>query len=272
MLKQGSPLVSYTSSDDEGAEAEPEEPPKKKRRLPPLSSELVAITPTDNPALHQGRVRSSPHVDGRWACHVYVPVVSETSEQLGEMLSNAFHAAKAKVPTLHPIGLDNGRWELHISLSRPTLLWTHQRDEFKNAVRRVATSHQGWALSLTEFIKLENDDHSRVFLAIQVGAGHEQLAALTGALTPALRAIKQSEFYPEPKFHVSIGWALLGEIGATESTEGFPTITELPQGVIEDLNRDFAARLRRPSARLEAEEVCVKVGKRVFGWGLGRGT
>jgi hypothetical protein len=145
------------------------------RRLPPLSSELVAITPTDNPALHQGRVRSSPHVDGRWACHVYVPVVSETSEQLGEMLSNAFHAAKAKVPTLHPIGLDNGRWELHISLSRPTLLWTHQRDEFKNAVRRVATSHQGWALSLTEFIKLENDDRSRVFLAIQVGAGHEQV-------------------------------------------------------------------------------------------------
>jgi len=28
---------------------------------------------------------------------------------------------------------------------------------------------------------------------------------LTGALTPVLRAIKQSEFYPEPKFHVSIG-------------------------------------------------------------------
>jgi hypothetical protein len=144
-------------------------------RLPPLSSELVAITPADNPPLHQGRVRGSPHVDGRWACHVYVPVVSETSKQLGEVLTNAFHTAKARVPTLHPIGLDDGRWELHISLSRPTFLWTHQREEFKNAVRRVATSHQGWALSLTEFIKLENDDRSRVFLAVQVGAGHEQV-------------------------------------------------------------------------------------------------
>lgn len=99
---------------------------------------------------------------------------------------------------------------------------------------------------------------------------HSQLEALTHALTPALQAIKQSEFYPEPKFHVSIGWALSKGRGVAMSAEYFPTITELPQGMIEDLNRDFASRLRRPSARLEAEEVCVKMGKDVFRWGLGR--
>lgn len=99
-----------------------------------------------------------------------------------------------------------------------------------------------------------------------------QLGALAGALTPALQAIKQSEFYPEPKFHVSIGWALSEGNGVSQSTEGFPTITGLPKGVIEDLNRDFASRLRRPSARLEAEEVCVKIGKDVFRWELGRET
>ena len=250
----------------------------------------MVATPTDNPALHQGRVRSSPHIDGQWACYVYVPVVSEAGEQLGKMLSSAFQAAKAKVPTLHPIGLKDGRWELHLSLSRPTFLWTHQREEFKNAVRRVAVSRQGWTLSLAEFIKLENDDHSRVFLAIQVGAGHEQvrlslsliifvcsesiylqLGALSDALTPTLRAIKQGEFYPEPKFHVSIGWALLERNGVDKSTEDFPTITELPQEVIEDLNRDFASRLCRPSARVEAEEVCVKIGKDAFRWRLGQG-
>lgn len=102
-------------------------------------------------------------------------MVSEIGERLGEALSSAFQFARAEVPTLHPIGLNDGRWELHISLSRPTFLWTHQREEFKNAVRRVAASHKGWSLSLTEFIKLENDDRSRVFLAVQVGAGHEQV-------------------------------------------------------------------------------------------------
>ena len=98
-----------------------------------------------------------------------------------------------------------------------------------------------------------------------------QLGALTDALTPALRAIKQSEFYPEPKFHVSIGWALLERNGADKPTGDFPTIAELPQGVIEDLNREFASQLRKPSARVEAEEVCVKIGKDAFRWGLGSG-
>ena len=95
-----------------------------------------------------------------------------------------------------------------------------------------------------------------------------QLGALTDALTPALRAIKQSEFYPEPKFHVSIGWALLERNGADKPTGNFPTIAELPQCVIEDLNREFAPQLRKPSARVEAEEVCVKIGKDTFRWGL----
>jgi len=126
-------------------------------------------------------------------------------------------------------------------------------------------------VSLTEFTKLENDDRSRVFLAVQVGAGHEQLGALSDALTPTLQAIKQSEFYPEPKFHVSIGWALLGRKGTDKSGEDFPTIAEFPQDVIEDLNRDFVSRLRGPSARLEAEKVCVKIGKDVFQLGLGWG-
>ena len=98
-----------------------------------------------------------------------------------------------------------------------------------------------------------------------------QLGALTDALTPALRAIKQSEFYPEPKFHVSIGWALLERNGVDKPTGNFPTIAELPQGVIEDLNREFASQLQKPSARVEAEEVCVKIGKDVFRWGLDPG-
>lgn len=100
---------------------------------------------------------------------------------------------------------------------------------------------------------------------------YSQLGALSQALTPALRAIRQGEFYPEPRFHVSIGWALLERKGVDKLAGDFPTITELPQDVVEDLNRDFAAQLRRPSARVETEEVCVKIGKETFRWGLGWG-
>lgn len=68
---------------------------------------------------------------------------------------------------------------------------------------------------------------------------------------------------------MSIAWALLAGNGDTKSAADFPTITDVPRGVIEDLNREFAPRLRTPSARLEAEEVCVKIGKDAFRWGLG---
>jgi len=122
---------------------------------------------------------------------------------------------------------------------------------------------------LTEFIGLENDDRSRTFLAAQVGAGHEELKALANALAPALRAIKQNDFYCEPKFHVSIGWALLERNGVDKPTGDFLAIAELPRDVIEDLNREFASQLRKLSARVEAEEVCVKIGKDVFRWRLG---
>lgn len=115
--------------------------------------------------------------------------MSEMGEHLGGVLSSAFQAAKARVPTLHPIGLNDDRWELHISLSHPTFLWTHQREEFKNAVRSVAASHRGWTLSFTEFITLENDDRSRVFLAVQVGAGHEQVIGFAYLLFPCVLKI-----------------------------------------------------------------------------------
>ena len=70
---------------------------------------------------------------------------------------------------------------------------------------------------------------------------------------------------------MSIGWELLEGTGIAKPTEGSPTTTGLSQGVIEDLNRDFASRLRRPSTCFEVEEVCVKIGKEVFRWGLGQG-
>lgn len=119
-----------------------------RRKLPALASQLVVPVPVDNPAQHQGRVRSSPHVEGQFAAYVYVPVKIERGSALYTFLNQVINRAKEEVPILHTIGgiqvADSDERELHISLTRPIYLRAHQRDEFKTTVRTVARNHRAY--------------------------------------------------------------------------------------------------------------------------------
>ena len=117
-----------------------------RRKLPTLSSSLIVPTPVDDPALHQGRVRTVPHVEGQYATYIYVPLVLHHKDGLYTLVEDALTLATTHVPSLHTIGREErgevktARWELHISLSRPLFLRAHQREEFKRAVRQLASS------------------------------------------------------------------------------------------------------------------------------------
>jgi hypothetical protein len=83
-------LVNYPSSDsEEGYTSEPSTGEKRKREseeghgdhaaLPPLPSEFhdlyastARISTNDDPTLHGGRKRVTPHIPGNWATHVYL--------------------------------------------------------------------------------------------------------------------------------------------------------------------------------------------------------
>lgn len=103
-------------------------------------------TPVDNPALHQGRVRTVPHVEGQYATYIYVPLVLNHKDALYTLVEDALTLAKTHVLSLHTIGRQEragvkaARWELHISLSRPLFLRAHQREEFKRAIAMAASS------------------------------------------------------------------------------------------------------------------------------------
>jgi len=63
--------------------------------------------------------------------------------------------------------------------------------------------------SFATFAELQNDEKTRTFLVVEVGAGHHEFKALADALVPSLRTLRQKEYYSEPRFHASIGWALM---------------------------------------------------------------
>ena len=109
--------------------------------------------PVDNPSLHQGRKRTTPHVEGQFTAYVYSPLLVSKSSKLFQLLVRMYRFAKQGVINLHPIGfpdtanaseMDDSEEtvELHVSLTRPTYLRAQQREDFKRAVRNAARSRQ----------------------------------------------------------------------------------------------------------------------------------
>ena len=129
-----------------------------------------------------------------------------------------------------------------------------------------------------------------------------KLVNLTQKLTPALRAIRQKEFYANPRFHASIAWALLdqkstgtSEIPSSQSetlkqTDGnqaatlvkladssltpqdglkFHSISQFPPTLVPSLIDKYGPTLTRANvASFEVTEIKVKIGKWLGGWEL----
>lgn len=107
-----------------------------------------------------------------------------------------------------------------------------------------------------------------------ISISHElaiQLRALADALTPTLAALRQQEYYTEPRFHASVGWALLGSPNPVDSpSKDFPTIPHFPVDLLNTLNDSFTTRLASKSTgTFDAIDVRVKIGKEVHKWTLG---
>ncbi len=144
-------LVSYSgssSSSENEEEIPPPPPPVKKRRLPALASHLVPAVPLDDPSKHQGRTRATLHVEGQWAAHVYVSLVLRGA--LRGIVERAVSIAKQEVAGVHLLGGTDedpdpdsvaAVRELHVSLTRPFFLRTHQKEEMKRAVRDAAKAY-----------------------------------------------------------------------------------------------------------------------------------
>ncbi|KAI9750352.1 MAG: hypothetical protein M4579_006508 [Chaenotheca gracillima] len=111
--------------------------------LPPLPSKFhdlyassTRITNRDDPRLHGGRTRAIPHIEGNWATHVSLewhPSISESSylSSLLSKISSAFPDLALHGFLTSDLGAPS---PLHISLSRPIVLVTEQREAFLDLV------------------------------------------------------------------------------------------------------------------------------------------
>ncbi|KAG9232641.1 U6 snRNA phosphodiesterase Usb1 [Amylocarpus encephaloides] len=148
-------LVDYTSSDEaETASIGKAEPPgpsslKRKREaqddgdLPPLPSKFhdlyassARVSTRDDPSLHDGRKRVTPHIEGNWPTHIYVewcPLPAEYTllNKLTTKLKGASSSNDA-ASNIHSFLISDlgAPLPLHISLSRPIGFLTESKDDF----------------------------------------------------------------------------------------------------------------------------------------------
>ncbi|KAJ4478181.1 hypothetical protein J3R30DRAFT_3702918 [Lentinula aciculospora] len=306
-MKRNLALVSYSSSEEENDLVHASKVPiYKKKKLPSLSSSLIVQTPKDDPTLHQGRIRNTPHVDGQWASHVYVSIKVGRFSAMYNLVHDALKTAKDLEPALQDFfGVEANKAEkyieLHVSLSRPIFLRTHQRDDLKREVKSLAERNKSFVISFTTFSVLTNDEENRTFLALDVGSGHRELKSLSDDLLPFLANLRQKEYYANPRFHSSIAWALLhvaspcphhtitepephpmtaencpslvlnvpSSTQASSYPNAFRQIHHLPASLTATLNEQYGSSLSAKScSAFDIDEICAKIGKDVFSWRL----
>ncbi|KAG8992627.1 poly(U)-specific 3'-to-5' RNA exonuclease [Tulasnella sp. JGI-2019a] len=277
-MKRKQPIVDYGSSGDEN---EPEvaggestgsvKPPKRLKELMSLPETFEAGAPADNATLHQGRQRTRPHVEGQFVAHIYIPV--QLRGRLKTLLAEIVDHTRTVLPSLQSFISEDSK-ELHISLSRPTYLRAHQREGLNLAVKAVCRKYPPFALSFARIAVLNNDEKTRTFLALEVGAGYLETKALSDALNVHIRALHQEAYYEAPRFHISIAWALLQEdehtIESAISQElldpppmpEFPRVAELPDSLIRSLENRYAARIR-DLVQSSIDTVEIKIGKSI---------
>ncbi|KAL2041543.1 hypothetical protein N7G274_005925 [Stereocaulon virgatum] len=153
------PLVEYSDSESSGSSGaegngtkkQCQQGVKRKRTpspgssLPPLPDtfhDLYAstsrISNQDDPSLHGGRQRVTPHIEGNWPTHIYIEWYpsTENTKRLDDLLANMREDSSLEALQVHSLLKSDlgAELPLHISLSRPIALRAEQRRPFTDSL------------------------------------------------------------------------------------------------------------------------------------------
>ncbi|TLD06106.1 uncharacterized protein PgNI_08628 [Pyricularia grisea] len=240
-------LVDYSSDDDSATEEASKSAPilrdgtgASSASLPPLPASFhdlyastVRTSTRDDPTLHHGRSRQIPHVVGNWPSHIYIEWFPSQAQcdvlsALVSALRSDGHQAGAELHSFLTSDLGTPL-PLHISLSRPFVLTTEQKDNFLSRVPGALRlrSFSRFAVCPSALSWHRSPDSNRAFLVLRVqeegrDGGNQGLVRLLERCNEVVREFGQPELYSDggramDRFHISVAWSFTDVTGSLQS-------------------------------------------------------
>nr|POF13034.1 u6 snrna phosphodiesterase [Quercus suber] len=208
-----------------------------------LYSSTVRTSTYDDPSLHAGRKRVTPHIAGSWAGHVFIDWYPGLQDRrsLAHLITNVQELVGVKTVVHSSLQNElNVPLPLHVSLSRPLNLAAESKDGFVSSIR-AAVASSGVTRFTVSPVALKwhpNENQSRWFLVLQLDDGFDSgLERLLFICNQVARRFHQMELYNDAdlpinqrpgmfpdetaglsdavvrevsskKFHISIAWSL----------------------------------------------------------------
>ncbi|XP_068618410.1 U6 snRNA phosphodiesterase 1 [Battus philenor] len=227
-------------------------PEVKKTKLPTPDLSHIPVPVTDQhfdvPELHNGRIRSFPHVRGNWATFVYIKYPEEESllklaNKLKNLLSNN-HI------------LSHLCDDFHLSLSKTVVLNYHTIIPFTQSLKKALIVCERFYLGLDNIEVFCNEQKTRTFISIQVNYfSKRSLLALVHKVDEVLGEFKLEKFYHDPSFHISLLW-----IEGDQRT--------LLESYIENLNNIVSKEVGKTIESVFIDTVNCKSGNKFFQYQL----
>ncbi|KDE08578.1 hypothetical protein MVLG_01351 [Microbotryum lychnidis-dioicae p1A1 Lamole] len=245
------------------------------------------------------RTRIHPHVPGQWPSHVFITI--QATEPLKRIIQRCIarsrilataEAASTEsaasresiVPLFSESHLadkyaqsasssaqkeEKKQDELHLSLSRPLMLMTNQRQALLDGVRKAAQVIEPFQARYANFAVLENDQCTTRFLGIEIGNGWDQMNRLTRLIDQTVISLRLEPYYSQPRFHTSIAWTALTSSRRSDQDTLGTAILPFDDEAVQHMNDELGRELR--TIPIDVKQIDVKIGPKTTTFELGCG-
>lgn len=154
------------------------------------------------------RIRSFPHIHGRWPCSIYIHIDSDSnfsSLQQSALTKNCTEILKMKQLTweVHKTGF-------HASLSKEFTLLKHQLNPFVESIKKnIESRFHKYTISFTdECVIHTNPESTRSFIGLIAHGGTKNTISIIESINNVLEQFSLPPYYKNPSIHVSIASAV----------------------------------------------------------------